>query len=58
VPEAACVAQAGGLGVIVRIGHLEEAPDRALYLVRFEDATKTLGPPVGCWEEELQLDAD
>ena len=58
VPEAACIAQTDSLGVIVRIGHLEEEPERTLYLVRFEDDTKTLGPPVGCWAEELRVDAD
>ena len=26
---------------------------RTLYLVRFENESKELGPPVGCWEEEL-----
>jgi nitrogen fixation protein NifZ len=47
------LARAGTRGVIVNIGHLEEDPGRALYLVRFEDERLDLGPPVGCWPEEL-----
>jgi nitrogen fixation protein NifZ len=49
----AVLASAGTRGVIVNIGHLEEDPGRELYLVRFEDARLDLGPPVGCWPEEL-----
>jgi nitrogen fixation protein NifZ len=49
----ALLATAGTRGVIVNIGHLEENPGRALYLVRFEDGRLDLGPPVGCWPEEL-----
>jgi nitrogen fixation protein NifZ len=39
--------------VIVKIGHLEEDPSRALFLVRFEGPDLVLGPPTGCWAEEL-----
>jgi nitrogen fixation protein NifZ len=39
--------------VILNTGHIEEQPQLELYLVRFEDARKELGPPVGCWPEEL-----
>ena len=49
----AVLASPGTRGVIVNIGHLEEDPGRELYLVRFEDARLDLGPPVGCWPEEL-----
>lgn len=49
----ALIAQPGARGVIVNIGHLEEDPDRELYLVRFEDPDLNLGPPTGCWPEEL-----
>jgi nitrogen fixation protein NifZ len=49
----ALLAAPGTRGVIVNIGHLEEDPACELYLVRFEDAQLDLGPPVGCWPEEL-----
>jgi nitrogen fixation protein NifZ len=51
----AVLAAAGARGVIFNIGHLEEDPGRALYLVRFEDGRLDLGPPVGCWPEELSV---
>jgi len=55
-PEA-LIAAAGARGVIVQRGHLEEQPDALLFLVRFEDAALNLGPPVGCWPEELRVQA-
>jgi nitrogen fixation protein NifZ len=51
--EGDTVASAGTMGVIINTGHLEEQPDKEIYLVRFEDANKELGPAVGCWPEEL-----
>lgn len=51
--EDALIATAGTRGVIVKVGHLEEDPDRELFLVRFEGADQVLGPPAGCWKEEL-----
>lgn len=57
LPEQALIASAGTRGVIVNIGHLEENPDRELFLVRFEGADLVLGPPTGCWAEELGRDA-
>ena len=45
-------------GVIINIGHLEENPDRTLYLVRFEDRDGELGPPLGCWPEELTVNVE
>jgi nitrogen fixation protein NifZ len=53
---AAMIATPGTRGVIINIGHLEEAPERELFLVRFEDADLNLGPPAGCWPEELSAD--
>lgn len=50
--EALLVA-AGGRGVIVNIGHLEQDPKQVLYLVRFEREDGVLGPPVGCWPQDL-----
>lgn len=57
LPEDELIASAGTRGVIVNIGHLEEDPDRELFLVRFEGADLVLGPPTGCWAEELSAQA-
>ena len=46
-------ATTGTRGVLINTGHLEEQPSKILYLVRFEDTNQELGPPVGCWPEEL-----
>jgi nitrogen fixation protein NifZ len=51
----ALMAAPGTRGVIIETGHLEEAPQRSVYLVRFEDAELNLGPPTGCWPEELSV---
>ena len=56
LPEGALIAAPGTRGVILNIGHLEEAPERELFLVRFEDGEQRLGPPTGCWPEELRTD--
>lgn len=57
VPQDALLAQPGTRGVIVETGHLEEAPERKVYLVRFEDEELNLGPLTGCWPEELTASA-
>ena len=54
VPADELLAKPGTRGVIVETGHLEEAPERLVYLVRFEDRELNLGPPTGCWPEELK----
>lgn len=51
--ENTTIAMRGTRGVLVNIGHLEDNPDKQLMLVRFESNDLTLGPPVGCWTEEL-----
>lgn len=52
--EEALIAKAGSRGVVINIGHLEEFPDRLLYLARFESGEDAdLGTPVGCWPEEI-----
>lgn len=56
--EDALLAAEGSRGVIIRKGHLEENPDRTIFLVRFEDADKNLGPAVGAWPEELRAEAE
>lgn len=50
------IAAPGTRGVIINIGHLEETPERELFLVRFEDKALNLGPPTGCWPEELSAE--
>jgi len=52
-PEEALLVPAGGRGVIVNIGHVEQDPKQILYLVRFEGTDGELGPPVGCWPQDL-----
>lgn len=56
VAEDALLAPAGARGVIVRKGHLEEDEGRSVFLVRFEDAEKNLGSPIGCFVEELRAE--
>lgn len=51
--EEAVIAETGARGVLVNKGHLEDNPDKRLYLVRFEDAEANLGPPIGVWEDEI-----
>lgn len=55
VEDGMMLAGAGARGVIVMKGHLEEDPARSVFLVRFEDANLNLGPPVGCWCEDLRV---
>ncbi len=56
VEEGALLYPEGTRGVIVRKGHLEENEERSVFLVRFEDADKNLGEPIGCWAEELRAE--
>lgn len=49
----ALLVPAGGRGVIVNVGHLENDPAQVLYLVRFENPDGVLGPPLGCWPDDL-----
>lgn len=52
-PEGALIANEGARGVVINEGHLEEFPDKLLYLVRFENENDVLGLPVGVWPEEI-----
>ncbi len=54
--EGEILAEAGTRGVITLIGHVEEEPDRSVFLVRFEDKNMNLGSPVGCWVEDLAVE--
>ena len=56
IPGDAVISVPGTRGVVVNIGHLEQDPERELFLVRFEDANLNLGPPTGCWPEELSAE--
>jgi nitrogen fixation protein NifZ len=59
IPEGAegnVLAAAGTRGIIVLIGHVEEQPERVVFLVRFENAALDLSEPIGCWEEDLRLE--
>lgn len=54
-PADAQLATPGTRGVLMNTGHLEEQPDTTVYLVRFEDQNRELGPPVTCLAEELSV---
>lgn len=54
--EGNVLAAAGARGVITLIGHVEEEPERVVFLVRFEDENLNLSEPIGCWEEDLRVE--
>jgi nitrogen fixation protein NifZ len=54
LPEQELIAEQGTRGVLINVGHLEEQPDKVLYLVRFENSDLTLGPAIGCWPNEIR----
>jgi nitrogen fixation protein NifZ len=54
--EGEILAEAGTRGVITLIGHVEEDPNRSVFLVRFEDKDMNLSNPIGCWLEELTME--
>lgn len=54
--EGNVLAAAGTRGVITLIGHVEEQPERTVFLVRFEDENLNLSEPIGCWEDDLQVE--
>jgi nitrogen fixation protein NifZ len=54
--EGEILAEAGTRGVITMIGHVEEQPERSVFLVRFEDREMNLGNPIGCWVEDLMVE--
>ncbi len=54
--EGDILAEAGTRGVITMIGHIEEQPERSVFLVRFEDKALNLGNPIGCWLEDLMVE--
>jgi nitrogen fixation protein NifZ len=54
--EGDLLAEAGTRGVITMIGHVEEDPNKIVFLVQFEDKDLNLGNPVGCWVEDLAVE--
>lgn len=54
--EGAVLVTQGARGVIVMKGHIEEQEDKTVFLVRFEDEALNLGPPIGCWVEDLRAE--
>ncbi|GAB2190317.1 hypothetical protein MAH1_19250 [Sessilibacter sp. MAH1] len=50
----------GTRGVIVNFGHLEENEDQEIFLVQFEKGNESaeLGPPIGCWPEDIEIVGD
>ncbi len=56
VAEGALLYPTDTRGVIVRKGHLEENEGVSVFLVRFEDAAKNLGEPIGCFAGELKAE--
>lgn len=54
--EGEILANAGTRGVITMIGHVEEQPERSVFLVRFETPELDLGNPIGCWVEDLMVE--
>ncbi|MEQ1637833.1 MAG: nitrogen fixation protein NifZ [Methylococcales bacterium] len=55
--EGQILAEAGTRGVITMIGHVEEEPTRTVWLVRFEDKNRNLANPIGCWVDDLVVEA-
>ena len=55
--EGQLLAEVGTRGVITLIGYVEEEPARSVFLVRFEDKDSNLNNPVGCWVEDLAVEA-
>ncbi len=51
------LAEKGSRGVVVNLGHLEEQPNTAVFLVRFENEELSLGSPIGCLKDDLKLEA-
>lgn len=46
-------AEMGTMGMLINIGHLEENPNKELFLVSFQLPNGELGAPVACLEHEL-----
>lgn len=54
----ALLVKEGTRGVIIKQGYLKEDEEQTIFLVKFENNSAPendagLGPPVGCWPEDL-----
>ncbi len=60
--ESQLLVKSGTRGVIINQGYLEENENREVFLVKFEfeseSTTNELGPPIGCWPEDIRAIAD
>jgi nitrogen fixation protein NifZ len=56
ISEDELLVKSGTRGVIVNHGHMEENEKQEVFLVQFEldQKQKTLGPPIGCWPEDIR----
>jgi nitrogen fixation protein NifZ len=54
----AVLATPGRRGVVIQFGRAEADEGIDIYLVRFEDESGNLGPPVGCLGDELTQDIE
>ena len=54
------IIKAGTRGVVINFGHLEDNEDQEVFLVKFEasDESAELGPPIGCWPEDIEVIPD
>lgn len=64
-PEAAdneLLVRSGTRGVIINHGYLEEDERQEVFLVKFEpeqgQESAQLGPPIGCWPEDIRAIGD
>lgn len=56
-PDAAenqLLVKSGTRGVIINEGYLEHDDSKQIFLVKFEQEGSELGPPVGCWPEDIR----
>ena len=55
-PENELLVQSGTRGVVINQGHLEHNENQEVYLVKFEmgGTSDELGPPIGCWPEDIK----
>lgn len=51
------IVKSGTRGVLINFGHLEDNEEQEVFLVKFETGQESsaLGPPVGCWPEDIQV---
>lgn len=55
-PDNSLLVKSGTRGVIINQGHLEHNEEKEVFLVKFEQgsASDELGPPIGCWPEDIR----